>query len=351
MVMPAIRVDDSLGLSLVSKGGAGREDLRVVWTPLDVIDPDRKHQMETLRDGGEEAESRCLRRTPNYIPRCEFTSLETWFEPIGIPELAGDAMKDLVTVGGIQLNVPENVNPSQFFRKNEAMVGLPHYPGADLPILMSQVGYRGVREIAGFRAVAWESGKIQGIQAEFFPRTWDKRQSDGSLPIALRVIEDRVREVSAAGLAQYGDDMLLSIGHSRRWATTRVSVETNLLQRNFSPSGHQHVYSYSKVALSLMAQLEIEPRDTGGETSRLAKEIVSALLAAQTVQSQPANINQIVEEAVKAALLAQATTGPEVSDAPNVEAKEFACQACEKTFDSENGLATHVKQWCKAKPE
>lgn len=340
------RVDDSAGLKLVTKDGAGREDLRVVWTALDVIDPDRKYQLENLRDGGEEVESRCLRRTPNYIPRCEFTPLETWFEPIGIPELAGDAMKDLVTVGGLQPQVPENVNPSQFFRKNEPMMGLPHYPGLDLPILMTMVGYRGVREIAKFRAATWESGEIQRIQNEFFPRTWDKRHVDGSLPIALRVIEERVREVSAGGLALHGNDMLLSIDHSRRWATTRIGVENGLLQTR---TAHQHTYSYSKVAFQLMAQLEIEPRDAGTETSRLAKEIVTALLAAQSVQAQPANINQIVEEAVKAALLAQAS--PADSTAPDADVKEFKCDWCEETFGTENGKTTHMRQWCKTKPE
>lgn len=314
-----IRVDDSRGLSLVSKDGAGREDLRVVWTALDVVDPDRKYQIETLRYGGEEVESRCLRRTPNYIPRCELTPLELWFEPIGIPELAGDAMKDLVTVGGQQPEVPQNVNPSQFFRAHSPMQGLPHYPGTDLPILLAQVGYRGVREISKFRATDWDSGEIQSVQEEFFPRRWKERGPDGLLPAPLRVIEARIREVSASGLEAFGEDMLLALDHGRRWATTRIGVENGLLQTRIA---HQHTYSYSKVALQLMAQLEVEPRDAGSETSRLAKEIVAALLAAQQVTApQPVNIDAIVEQAVKAALLAQGV-GSEPISAVSADVKE-----------------------------
>lgn len=344
-----LRVDDSAGLSLVSKDGAGREQTRVVWTALDVIDPDRKYQIETLRDGGEEVESRCFRRTPNYIPRCEFTPLETWFEPIGIPELAGDAMKDLVSVSGTQPQVPQNVNPGQFFRQNAPMQGLPCYPGTDLPLVIALVGYRGVREISEFRGAQWEVGTIQGVQEEFFPRLWGARQPDGMLPVQLRVIEHRVKEVSAGGLSAYGDDMLLSIEHSRRWATTRIGVENGLLQTRIS---HQHTYTYSKTALQLMAQLEVEPRDSGGETSRLAKEIVSALLAAQTVSApaQPANINEIVEQAVKAALLAQAT--PAIA-ASNADVTEFKCDnaPCEEVFDTQSGLNMHKSRWCKFKSE
>lgn len=342
-----LRVDDSAGLSLVTKDGANREQTRFLWTALDVIDPDRKYQLETFRDGGEEVESRCLRRTPNYLPRCEFTALETWFEPIGIPELAGDGMKDLVSVGGIQPNVPENVNPAQFFRKNEPMMGLPRYPGTDLPLVIALVGYRGVREISRLRGVSWESGEAQMIQDEFFPRNWPERQPDGSLPVALRVIENRVKEVSASGLSVYGDDMKLSIEHSRRWATTRIGVENGLLQTRMA---HQHTYSYSKIGLQLMAQLEIEPRDSGSEVSRMAKEIVNALLAAQSATAQPSNFNEIVEAAVKAALLAQGVSSESVP-AKRVDVKGYVCEGCGASFDTSQGLSLHKTRHCKAKPE
>lgn len=350
MSTPQVRIDDSKGLSLVTKDGAGREQTRYLWTALDAIDPDRKYQIETVRDGGEEVECRCLRRTPNYLPRCELTPLETWFEPIGIPELAGDAMKDLVTVSGTQPNVPENVNPSQFFRKNEPMMGIPHYPGQDLPLVIALVGYRGVREISSLRNVEWESGEAQRIQNVFFPRTWDKRRPDGSLPMEFRLIEARIKEVSAGnGLDAYGDDMLLSLEHSRRWATTRVGVENGLLQTRIS---HQHTYSYSRLALQLMAQLEVEPKDSGTETARLAKEIVTALMAAQTVNvPQPiANIEEIVEQAVKAALLAQGASSEPIP-AESADVTEFKCDFCEDTFDSPQGKAMHMNRWCKNKPE
>lgn len=347
MAFPQARIDDSRGLSLVTKDGAGREQTRYLFTALDVIDPDRKYQLDILRDGGEEVESRCLRRTPNYIPRCEFTPLEPWFEPIGINELAGDSMKDLVSVSNdVAPLVPANVNPGQFFRQHEPMMGLPHYPGNDLPLVIALVGYRGVREISGLRNVDWDSGEARRIQEEFFPRTWDKRQPNGQLPVALRVIEDRVKEVAASGLSTYSGDMLLSIEHSRRWATTRIGVENGLLQTR---TAHQHTYAYSKTALQLMAQLEIEPRDSGTETSRLAKEIVTALLAAQTVTAaQPQNINEIVEAAVKAALLAQSS---ETVKAESVDVKEYVCDGCGSTFGTPQGLSLHKTRHCPNKPE
>lgn len=326
-----LRIDETKGLSLVTKDGAGREDTRYIWTALDVVDPDRKYQIETLQDGGEEVASVCLRRTPNYIPRCELTPLETWFEPIGIPELAGDAMKDLVSVGGAQPLVPVNVNPGQFFRQHEPMMGMPHYPGQDLPLVIDLVGYRGVKEIESLRGIDWESGEAQSIQEEFFPRTWVK-------PIPLRLIEDRIIEVSQHDHGEIGDEMRASLDRSRRWAMARIGIEHGLLQTR---TAHNHTYTYSRLAPQLLAQLEMEPRDVGNDTSKFAKEIAAALIAAQQPVQQPVNIERIVEQAVKAALLAHGVGVP-------VEAKEYVCEGCGDAFDTPQGKALHKTRHCKA---
>lgn len=341
MATPSYRIDETRGLSLVTKDGAGREQTRYLFTALDVVDPDRKYQIETLQDGGEEVASVCLRRTPNYIPRCELTPMETWFEAIGIPELAGDAMKDLVSVGGAQPQVPVNVNPGQFFRAHEPMMGMPHYPGQDLPLVIELVGYRGVKEIESLRGIEWESGEIQGIQEAFFPRTWEK-------PIPLRLIEDRIKEVGTFGFSNVAEEMRASLDRSRRWAMARIGIEHGLLQTR---TAHNHTYTYSKLAPQLLAQLEMEPRDVGNDTAKFAKEIAAALIAAQQAAQpvqQPMNIESIVEQAVKAALLAH---GVGVTPA-EPEVKEYVCEGCGKSFDSPQGKSLHKSRHCEAnKPE
>ena len=344
MALPQARIDETRGLSLVTKDGEHREETRYIWTALDALDPDRKFQLETRRDGGEEVESRCLRRTPNYIPRCELTPLEKWFEPIGIPELAGDAMKDLVSVGGTpQHQVPENVNPGQFFRRHEPMMGVPHYPGIDLPLVIEVVGYRGTKEIEALRGVEWESGEAQRIQHAFFPRDWAGR-IDGILPLPFRVIEDRIKEVGVGEFQTIGEEMRASLDRSRRWAMTRIGVEHGLLQTR---QAHQFTYTYSRMAPQLLAQLEMEPRDVGNDTAKFAKEIATAMMAAQQQVAAPVNINGIIEQAVKAALLAHGIGGDVVP-----ETKDYICDGCQSSFDTPQGLSLHKTRHCKAnKPD
>jgi hypothetical protein len=333
MATPQPRIDETRGLSLVSRDGKTREQTRYLFTALDVIDPDRKYQISTVRDGGEEVAARCLRRTPNYIPRCELTPLETWFEPIGIPELAGDRMDDLVSLSVPAPEVLPQFNPTSFFRRNEPTMGMPHYPGVDLPLIIEVAGYRGVKEIEAMRGVEWESGEAQRIQEAIFPASWEK-------PVALRLIEDRIKEAAVGSLLPVGEEMLLSLDRSRRWALTRIGAEHGLLQTRIK---HDHTYTYSRLAPQLLAQLEMEPKDVGNETSRFAKEIVQELLAAQKATA-PVDINGIVEQAVKAALLARG-----ISDEPKAD---FPCLQCnEKSFPTQAGLDAHQRQWCKAKSE
>lgn len=337
MALPQARIDETRGLTLVTKDGRTREATRYLFTALDALDPDRKYQLATLRAGGEEVASRCLRRTNNYIPRCEFTPLETWFEPLGINELAGDEMQNLVSVGtDAPPDLPPLVNPGQFFRAHQPMMGVPHYPGVDLPLVIEVAGYRGVKEIESLRGIDWESGEAQRIRNEFFPA--------GSAPIIpFRLIEERIREVGKGELEPIAGEMLLSVDHSRRWALSRIGVEHGLLQTR---TKHDHTYSYSRLAPQLLAQLEMEPKDVGTETSHFAKEIVRELIAAQSaVTQQPiGNIDTIVEAAVKAALLAHGVGAP----AP---VKQYVCDGCEKAFDTPQGLSLHKTRHCAGKPE
>lgn len=336
MATPQARIDDTAGLTLVNKGGQSREETRYLFTALDAIDPDRKYEVATLRVGGEEVASRCLRRTPNYLPRCEFTPLETWFEPLGIPELAGDRMDDLVTLSTPAPEIKEEFNPTSFFRRNSPMVGLPHYPGVDLDSIIGVVGYRGVKEIEALRGIDWPKGEVQRIQAEVLPVRFAE-------VMPFRLIEEHVKKSLATSYRAIAEEVLLSIDRSRRWAQTRIGIEHGLLQTR---TAHQHTYSYSRLAPQLLAQLEMEPKDVGTETTRFAKEMIQELLAAQKATA-PVDINLAIEQAVQTALRAHG-----IGAEPVKTAGPFPCLDCnEKSFDTQAGLDQHQRQWCKAKQD
>lgn len=338
MAVPQHRIDETRGLTLVTQDGESREVTRYLFTAGDVIDPDRKRQLATLRDGGEEVDARCLRRTPNYIPRCEITPFETWFEPLGIKELAGDSMKDLVSIGrDTQAELPPMVNPGQFFRAQEPMMGMPHYPGVDMGSLIDAVGYRGVKEIESLRGNEWEQGYVQReYQQVFFPADWEK-------PVALRLIEEQIRKVGTGSLRFTADELLASCDQFRHWALGRIGIENGLLQTR---TKHNHTYSYSRLAPQLMAQLEVSPKDQGSDITNLAQELVKQLMAAQApvvqapILGQSVDLNAAIETAVKAALLAHGIGTPVVP-------AEYVCEGCGKSFDSPQGKSLHKTRHCK----
>lgn len=339
MATPAYRIDETKGLTLVTQDGEKRDQTLYLFTALDVIDPDRKRQISTLRDGGEEVKSSCLRRTPNYIPRCELTPLEVWFEPIGIAELAGDSMKDLVSVGQtITEELPPMVNPGQFFRRHEPMMGMPHYPGVDIGSVIDLVGYRGVKEIESLKGIDWNTGEAQKIQEAFFPAGWAKTV------IPLRLIENRIKEVGVGSLRMIGEEKLASCEQSRQWALRRIGIEHGLLATR---TKEDWTYSYSTLAPQLLAQLEMSPKDQGSDVTNLAQELVKQLIAAQQpvvqapILGQQVDLNAAIETAVKAALLAHGIGA--IAIAPT----EYICDGCDhEPFDTAQGLAMHKTRWC-----
>lgn len=336
MATPAQYIDETKGLTLISQDGENREVPLCVFTAGDVIDPDSKRQNPFLRGGGDTADARCLRRTPNYIQRCRFTPFETWFEPIGFSELAGDSQKDLVTVGGAQPEVPMFHSAEQFFRRNEPMMGMTHYPGVDIGSLIDQVGYRGVKQIQSMKGRDWAKGEYSEVQQAFFPDDWE-------VPVALRLIETRIKEVGSGYLKRTANELLEACDQFRYWALERINMEHGLLATR---KEHQHTYRYSKLAPQLLAQLEMSPKDSGSDITQLASELVKQLMAAQTpvvqapILGQTMDINAIVENAVKAALLAHGVGAV-------TTVAEFICDGCDHApFDSPQGLALHKSRWC-----
>lgn len=341
MATPAQYIDETKGLTLVSQDGESREMPICLFTAGDWIDPDRKRQNEFLRNGGDEANARCLRRTPNYIEKCKFTPFETWFEPIGINELAGDSMKDLVSIGGVQPDIALMHSPEQFFRKHEPMMGMPHYPGVDIGSLIDQVGYRGVRQIQSLKGKRWDKGEYHEIQQAFFPDDWE-------VPIALRLVEERIRKVGGVGvnnqlsdnpLRPIAEEMLDACNLFRQAAQERINIEHGLLMTR---KEHLHTYRYSRLAPQLLAQLEMNPKDSGSDISQLAGELVRQLALAQpaATPSIPVDIESIVAAAVKTALAAHGVgAGPTA---------EYVCENCDhEPFTTAQGLALHKTRHCK----
>lgn len=335
MATSAYAIDETRNLTLVTAQGESREDTQYLWTPLDVIDPDRKHQLAHVERGGEEVASKCLRRSwcHNFVPRCTFTPLEKWFEPIGIAELIPDGIRpSTLKLADVPL-VPEGMPPTQFFMRHQDPIGIPTYPGEDAPLIMQVAGYRGLTRVNSLFGKVWDSGDVQLIQEEFFP-------FDKPLPIALRLIEDRIKEVAKSGYPQLGDEMLKSCDTARRWARRRIDIEHTLLDTR---TRHNHTYSYSAIASQLLAQLEMTPKDRGSETTALAEAIIKAMF-----DRQPQTQSVDVEAIVKAVLMAQQAV--QTAAMPAAEAAEFACGMCGEKFDTAQGKNMHETRWCKNRP-
>lgn len=340
MVTPQVRIDPTEGLRLVTQAGVDREQTRVLWMAGDVLAPERKRQRPNLRHGGEEVPSPCLRRSPNYIERCYLTPLEPWFEPIGLEELVPEGVRPVTIQKEAQnIPMPEFTSP-QVFRQNTPMIGIQHYPGEDLPLIIEVAGIRGIYEIGSLRGKDWEAGEIQAIQNDFFP-------ADMEAPATLRLVEDRIKEVGRRGgiHAKVAEEKLEACSIFRFWALERINKEHGWLATR---KEHQFVYTYSRLAPQLLAQLEMQPRDSGSEAREIGKaiaqEIITAQQSANLPANQPMNIEGIIETAVKAAL---AQHGIGVEPKP-----EFPCLQCgEKSFPTQAGLDAHQRQWCKGKSE
>lgn len=341
MATPVERIDQTAGLKLATQAGVGREEPRVLWMALDVLAPERKRQRPHLRNGGEEVPSPCLRRTPNYVERCYLTPLETWFEPIGLEELVPEGVRPVTVVQEAQnFPTPEFVSP-QVFRQNTPMIGIQHYPGEDLPLIIEVAGPRGVFEITSLRGPKWGLEEIQQVQEAFFP-------DPTKVPIQLRLVEDRIRDVGKAGgiLREVAEEKLEACGIGRFWALERVNKEHGWLATR---KEHQFVYTYSRLAPQILAQLEMQPRDSGSEAREIGKAIAQEIITAQQAagggQNQPFNIEGIIEATVRAAMAAQGVGVPVAEDS-------FPCENCDHVpFKTQLGLEQHMRQWCKGDSE
>lgn len=340
MATPAYQLrDETAGLTLVTPGGETREQTRYLFMPLDLIDPARKRQDPKMRMGGEEVISHCLRRSQfrNFLPRCTFVPLEKWFEPIGIPELAGDRMGDLVTVSQppVQRPVMEFTAP-QLFRAPDPIKGLQCYPGADLPLIMEVAGHRGVRPIEAMRGIEWDAGQAQALQEDFFPSDWP-------LPTQLRLVEEQIKRVGERSdlHGQIAEQALESCATARHYGQAYINVQHGLLRTR---QKHNWTYAYSSIAQQVLDQLELAPFEEGSQAMALLQTVLEKVVGQQ---QQPVDIAEIVKQVMIATQAAQAPHVP-VTEAA---ATGFKCDFCEETFDTPQGKSMHETRWCKSKPE
>lgn len=323
--------DPSAGLELIDGKGDGIEATRYVFLALDVLDPDRRDQVERLRRGGEEVSSHCLRRSPNFVPRCTITPVEMWIEQMPL-ELVPDGVRS-VEVKDASLEVVSSGNVIHNILRGKPLRSIRTYPGEELGGIISPVG---IMELTALKGVEWESGEAQAIQNEFFPTSWP-------LPVPLRLIEERLTERHSAHPA-VTDDMLRSVGQSRRWAQARLQSEHVLLDTG---TRHEHTYTYSPIARHLCAQLEMTPRDQGWETMMAqSNSQLATAIATGMGQQTGLDINALAT-AIATAIVAAQEQGKTVEQVKDEIAKTYTCEHCNEEVKVA-GKGFHIGKHCKA---
>ena len=352
MATPAYLIDDpSHGLELVDGRAEGTEATRYVFLALNVLDPERQDQIERLRRGGEEVNSHCLRRTPNFVRRCFITPVEQWVEHMplhAVPEgVRSVEVKDL----SLEPQVLTATEAMRMMTRGRPLRSIRTYPGDEMSDIAETYQKVGITELVALRGVEWDTGEAQRLQEEFFPANW-------LLPIALRLVEEQIQDRYSVHPA-IADDMLRSVNTSRRWAQARLQAEHVLLDTR---KEHQWTYTYSPIARSLLAQLEMTPRDQGWETL-MAQSNIHLAQAIAGIQGQQPNqqvmdVNALATAIATAIVAAQSAgkTAEQVQDEATTGAVKKStalphrCSACEKSFDSPVGLKSHAPH-CKGKPE
>lgn len=336
MATPAYVLNDpTQGLEIIDQRGEGVEATRYAFLGMDVLDPDRK-EVEHLRRGGEEVSSHCLRRTPNFVPRCFITPVEIWVEHMPL-ELVPEGIRS-VEVKDASLEVVSGGSRSviQNILRGKPLRSIRTYPGDEMSDIVSTYQKVGILELEALRGKEWDSGDAQRLQEEFFPSSWP-------LPIALRAVEERIREAYNAHPA-VAEDMLRGCGQSRRWAQARLQAEHVLLDTRVR---HEWTYTYSPIARSLLAQMEMTPRDQGFETlmAQSNMQLAQTLANAQVANGgNNLDINALAT-AIASAIVAAQSAGKTAEQVLDEAPKMITCEHCNEEIKAA-GLGLHKSRWC-----
>jgi hypothetical protein len=326
-------------LEIIDHRGEGIEATRYVFLGLDTLDPDRRDQVQHLRRGGEEVTSHCLRRTPNFVPRCFITPVEIWVEHMPL-EHVPDGSRSVEVKDGSLAVVASSGNVVHNILRGKPLRSLRTYPGEEMDGITETYQKIGIVELDTLRGTEWETGEAQRLQAEFFPADW-------LVPIPLRLVEEQIT-------ARYnvhpliGETMLRGCGQSRRWAQARLQAEHVLLDTR---TRHEWTYTYSPIARSLLAQLEMTPRDQGWEPMMAQSNIHLAQAIANTQGGAGAgmDVNALATAIATAIITAQQqnlTPKQAVEQVQDEAPKMITCPACGEDVKAA-GIGLHKSRWCR----
>lgn len=334
MATSAIYINDpTAGLEIIDRQGEGIEATCYVWLGLNVLDPDRCDQVEHLRKGGEEVNSHCLRRTPNFVQRCTITPVEMWVEHMTL-ERVPDGIRS-VEVKDATLEVASSGNVIHNILRGKPLRSIRTYPGEEMSDIIETYQKVGIVELSALKGVEWDAGEAQRLQGEFFPATWP-------VPIELRKVEERIRE--AAGThPQVADDMLRGCGISRRWAQARLQAEHVLLNTG---TRHEWTYTYSPIGRSLLAQLEMQARDVGADAmmAQSNAKLTEAIAQGMASANPGMDINQLIT-AITTAVVAAMNAGKTVEQVRDEAPKTYTCEHCGEEVKVA-GKGFHVGRHC-----
>lgn len=247
--------DLTQGLELVTGDEIALHATRHLFFAGDCLDPDRKHELSHLREGGEELSNRCLKRTGGFLPRCTITPMEFWGEALPIEHFPDGVqpykLKDVEI---------KDENPTGRTLHGKPLLFMPMYPGH---LIVDALGLatgerKGIVEIQVLKGVDY-SPETERFNTLFFPATYTK-------PVELRLIQQRIEEVgdshSDSDVKSIASDMVQSCEQFRRWAQDKIDKCHTQLDTRIS---HQWTYRYSPQVRALMRQLEIQPRNESAQ--------------------------------------------------------------------------------------
>lgn len=283
-------------LELVSGEGQSLEAVRHVFLAADLLDPQRSRDVG-LKYGGEEVDSRCLRRTNGKIPRCFITPLELSVEwmpldlfPTGMEQFA---LKPKLT------KEEDDLSRAKIFKP---LFGLPYYPGHQIvDVTNLTTGRRGIVEIETFRGAEYKD--TEAIQNLFFP-------ADFQLPIELSKTCEHIERVAGSVADPDAKDtanfMLMSCDHSRDFMLEKVSIANTQLDERVTGT---FVHRLTPKIRNYMAQLGIKPRS---EPATQIQDVVNSALSRSITPEMMAQMQTQNAELVAAAI---AGIGPAIADA------------------------------------
>lgn len=337
--------DPTRGHNLVSMRSDNLEQTRYLIFMGDLLDPNRKYQLEYLRNsaGGEEVQAHCLRRSiGGFIEKGKLTPMETWAEAIPPILLGEGAERDTVRVVGPM--TPENIGvsarrPGGLAGAGATLVHHKYYPGDEIQAVLRNNDGKGITEVTSLAGLPWyadeeetKPGVAQVLNADFFP----------TVPVALSKCRELIDK--AAGRSDLhravSSDYFAACNQFERYGQARLAAEHTLLRQRTSPNG-QHTYTYSPVAYELLKQFEMKPQDNilenmGGINAEQLQAIVSSVSGGQ--QINPALIGQIAGEVAKQFLAAQQDTRtPAEKRADTLARKKQEAAADDTERDSDLG--------------